>query len=77
MLREQPVIPLTAILLMLVIAFAIAAAAPFLAGAENIIGLLIIAFGLFEAWKINKRAEVTMTGPFSVAPVTAPPAANG
>ena len=28
---------------------------PFLAGAENIIGLLIIAFALWEAWKFNAR----------------------
>jgi len=52
--------------------FAIAAAAPIMAGFENIIGLLIIAFGLFEAWKINKRVPLTINGPYSVAP-----AANG
>lgn len=52
--------------------FAIAAAAPVMAGFENIIGLLIIAFGLFEAWKINKRVPLKINGPYSVAP-----AANG
>ena len=55
--------------------FVIAAAAPFMAGFENIIGILIIAFGLYEAWKINKRVPLTITGPFSVAPA-APPASN-
>lgn len=48
--------------------FAIAAAAPFLAGASNIIGLAIIAFGLWEAWKINRRAALNITGPYSVTP---------
>ena len=51
--------------------FAIAAVAPFMSGANSVIGLLIIAFGLFEAWKINKRVPLTVNGPFSVAP--APP----
>jgi len=52
--------------------FALAAAVPFLSGFENVIGLLIIAFGLFEAWKINKRVPLVINGPYSVAP-----AANG
>ena len=48
--------------------FAIAAAAPFMAGASNIIGLAIIAFGLWEAWKINRRVALNITGPFTVTP---------
>lgn len=60
------------LLIALVVVFFVAAAAPIMAGAENIIGMLIIAFGLYEAWKINKRVDLTITGPFSVAPVTAP-----
>lgn len=52
---------------------AIAAAAPFLAGIDNIIGIAIIAFGLYEAWKINKRVPLTFTGPFSVAPAASAP----
>jgi hypothetical protein len=42
-------------------------AIPFLAGFENIIGLVIIAIGLYEAWKLNKRAELNVAGPFKVA----------
>jgi hypothetical protein len=42
-------------------------ALPFLAGFQNIIGLVIIAIGLYEAWKLNKRAELTVAGPFKVA----------
>lgn len=55
-----------------IVAFFISYAAPFLMGFQNIIGLLIIAFGLWEAWKINKRGNGVMSGPFSVAPAAAP-----
>jgi hypothetical protein len=51
---------------------ALACAAPFLAGLENIIGMIILAIGLFEAWKLNKRTELTVTGPHALAK---PPAA--
>jgi hypothetical protein len=44
--------------------------APILAGFENIIGMLIIGFALYEAWKINKRVKVEITGPFQVRPAT-------
>jgi hypothetical protein len=46
--------------------FCLAAAAPFLMGFKNLIGLLIIAFGLWEAWKINRRRELAISGPFQV-----------
>jgi hypothetical protein len=68
-------VSLVKFLLALLVLFAIAAAAPFMGGFENIIGILIIGFGLYEAWKINKRVPLTITGPFSVAPA-APPASN-
>jgi ribosomal protein S27E len=48
--------------------FLMAAAAPFLAGASNIIGLLIIGFGLWNAWKVNRRIDVVVNGPYSVVP---------
>jgi hypothetical protein len=41
-------------------------ALPFLGGFENIIGLLIIGFGLYQAWKINKREPLVIDGPFQV-----------
>jgi hypothetical protein len=53
-----------------VVLFGIALASPFLAGVKNFMGLLIIAFALYEAWKINKRADVT--GPFRIQPPVAP-----
>jgi len=41
-------------------------ALPFLAGFENILGLVIIAIGLYEAWKLNQRAALKIAGPFKV-----------
>lgn len=49
-----------------VIVVVLAYAAPFLGGVENIIGIAIIAFGLWEAWRINRRQEHTIDGPFRV-----------
>lgn len=46
---------------------ALAFAAPFLQGFENVIGVLIIGFGVWEAWKINRRTAPTIAGPFRVA----------
>jgi hypothetical protein len=41
-------------------------AIPFLGGFQNIIGLLIIGFGLYQAWTINKRQPLVIEGPFQV-----------
>jgi len=41
-------------------------ALPFLAGFQNILGLVIIAIGLYEAWKLNQRPELKIAGPFKV-----------
>jgi hypothetical protein len=51
---------------------AFACAAPFLAGAQNIIGLVIIGIGLYEAWKLNRRVSIEISGPH---PVHAPSSA--
>ena len=59
-----------------IMAFVVALAVPFLAGISNIIGIVIIAFGLYEAWKLTARREVTITGPFSVAPAAPAPQPN-
>jgi hypothetical protein len=55
-----------------VAAFILSFTVPFLDIAGNIIGLLIIAFGLFQAWAMNKRVDAEMTGPYSVAPAATP-----
>ncbi len=48
------------------VAIAITLAAPFLVGIKNIIGILIIGFALYEAWKMNRRAVLDISGPFQV-----------
>jgi hypothetical protein len=53
---------------------AIAIAAPFLSGFENIIGLVIIGIGLYEAWKMNRRHVMTITGPHALATASVEPA---
>lgn len=57
-------------------------AEPFLDGVENIIGIVIIGIGLYEAWKINRRVRLEITGPFHAAfrpaaPPVPPAAAAG
>jgi len=49
----------------LIVAFVISLAAPFLMGAGNFMGWIIIAVGLWEAWRLNRRIPIDITGPFS------------
>jgi hypothetical protein len=65
---------LLGIALVAVVVFAIACAAPFLGGFENIVGIFIIAIGLYEAWKINRRLPIPISGPFRVGALPAPEA---
>lgn len=62
-----------AVAIAVVFIFAIACAAPFLAGVQNIMGIVIIGIGLYEAWKMNRRATLTISGPhvLAAAPVEA------
>ena len=59
--------------LVYIVAFIVAHAMPFFMGFENIIGFIIIAVGLWEAWKLNKRVDAAMTGPYTVTPAAIPP----
>jgi hypothetical protein len=59
------------VVLLLVLVFALSLAAPFLAGVENLIGLLIIGFALWEAWKLNARRPLQISGPYQIAPAPA------
>jgi hypothetical protein len=54
--------------------FALTLALPFLAGFDNLMGLVIIAIGLYEAWKVNRAPALSVTGPYTVG---APRAAGG
>ncbi len=49
----------------LVVIFALVA--PFLGGFENILGILIIGFGLWQAWQLNRKRPFEVSGPFQVA----------
>ena len=60
-------------LLALVLLFAFMCATPFLAGVSNIMGLVIIAIGLYEAWKLNRRRELVISGPHMIAAAAANP----
>jgi hypothetical protein len=44
----------------------LAAISPFVAGIRNIIGLLIIGFALYQAWIMNRRAQLQFSGPYQV-----------
>ncbi|MCA9406536.1 MAG: hypothetical protein KC684_08360 [Candidatus Omnitrophica bacterium] len=50
------------------IVFILALISPFLMGFENIIGWIIIGIGVFEAWKMNKKAQLDIQGPFDIKP---------
>jgi hypothetical protein len=48
--------------------FALACAAPFLAGAQYFLGWIIISIALYQAWKINRRVPLEISGPYKIAP---------
>jgi hypothetical protein len=60
-----------------VLAMAFALAAPFLEGFSNIIGIVIIGIALWEAWKINRRGNVEVSGPYRVSERPPSPAPGG
>ncbi|HEY2901730.1 MAG TPA: hypothetical protein VGL59_14200 [Polyangia bacterium] len=65
------------LMLLFAVVIGIAASAPFLGGASNIIGIFIIGFALWEAWKMNRSRVVTINGPFRINAASAdlaPPA---
>ena len=55
---------LVSLLVKIIVVAALCIMSPFFSGLENIIGFLIIGFALFEAWKINKKNPLDITGPF-------------
>jgi hypothetical protein len=52
----------------------VALAAPFYELRESPLGLLIVLFGLWEAWRRTRGAPPTIEGPFQLAPAAAVPA---
>jgi len=55
--------------------FLFAAASPVLAGLQNIIGMLIIGFALYQAWTMNRRRVLKITGPFTASTAQTVPSA--
>jgi hypothetical protein len=50
---------------------------PLLGSTENPIGLLIVGFALWEAWKMNRRRTINLAGPYSMAAGRVPIAQAG
>ena len=55
--------PLVAIAILIGILLAM----PFLGGIQNIMGLVIIGIGLYEAWKLNRPRVLEITGPHTIS----------
>jgi hypothetical protein len=65
---EAPSLPAPlALLAFVALVWGLALAAPFLAGTSNIIGIIIIAVALYEAWRYNRAVKVR--GPFRLVPL--------
>jgi hypothetical protein len=63
---------LWAMAMLLGLVFWLLVALPVIASIESPMGFLIIGIALYQAWRMNKRAQVVVTGPYAVA-VAAPP----
>lgn len=75
---DKPEAPNFLLLLLALAGFAaIVFAAPFLMGLENVIGIIIIGIGLYEAWKMNRKPDLSITGPFRIEDATVAPVAAG
>jgi hypothetical protein len=55
------------IIIGVVVGLGVLYALPFLLGMKSILGLLIIGFALYEAWKLNRRRELRVSGPHRVS----------
>jgi hypothetical protein len=53
-------------------AFIFSLAVPILSITAAPIAAVLLGFGLFQAWRENKRPEITITGPYAVAPTPQP-----
>jgi hypothetical protein len=53
---------------------AITLAAPLLAATNAPMDLVIVGFGLWEAWKLSRGLPLTLDGPYRAAPATGPAA---
>ena len=63
---------LVRLVLTCIVVLALSLVAPFLGGASNILGIILIGIALWEAWKLNRPVKLAMDGPLrthSVPPV--------
>jgi hypothetical protein len=60
------------LVILVALVFVFSLAFPILHGIHNPIGLLIAAFALWEAWKINARRTINLAGPYSISAGRAP-----
>ncbi len=72
MLEEQPDPNALAVVLTTILAWPLALVMPFLVISENVIGLLLMGFALYQAWQLTGRAPVTLKGPLRVGVSEAP-----
>jgi hypothetical protein len=64
--QSHPVTAGVGLVLGLTMLFVVSLAAPFLAGYRNILGLFIIGLGLYEAWRLNRRPQLVLSGPHAL-----------
>ena len=57
-------------LVALLVVMGVSMAAPFLAGVKNLLGLVIIGIGLWEAWRVNRGVQFEISGPHHAGELT-------
>jgi len=67
--RSGPLHDLLVAIFTVLVSFAV----PVLTARENPIGLLLVGFALWEAWKFTRFYPIPLTGPYQVAPASAAP----
>lgn len=65
MIHEEDHMPVA---LQMVVAGFVILVSPILVGKQSLILVLIYLFALWEAWKLNRRIRLELSGPFSLAP---------
>lgn len=63
-LSTKKEVPVT--LIWYVAAAVISLGIPFMLGFSNILGILIIGFGVYQAWQMNKKVKLVFEGPFDL-----------
>ncbi|MEA2748665.1 MAG: hypothetical protein QOI41_2808, partial [Myxococcales bacterium] len=75
----EPVEPAAAgfvrMVLTCIVVVALSLVAPFLGGASNILGIILIGIALYEAWKFNRGVPIVMDGPLRTNAVPRAPSA--